>query len=69
MDHKRAILSAFNKPQLKWSILLKESLKAPLTENFSEISFKRWIDRILQSIMRSKFQCSSLKSQDLKVMA
>lgn len=32
--------SPFNKPQLKWSILLKEPLKAPLTENFFEISFK-----------------------------
>lgn len=40
MNHKRAILSTFNKPQLEGSILLKESLKAPLTENFFEISFK-----------------------------
>jgi hypothetical protein len=39
MNHKRA-MSASNKPQLKRSILLKESLKAPLTENFFEISFK-----------------------------
>lgn len=36
------MLSTFNKPQLKGSILLKKSFKAPLIEEFFEISFRGW---------------------------
>lgn len=41
-NDRRAMLSTFNKPQLKGSILLKKSFKAPLIEEFFEISFRGW---------------------------
>lgn len=66
------MLNTFNKPQLKGSILLKKSFKAPLIEEFFEISFRGW-NRVRQgqgevnsSIRELTASCPS--PQNLKVI-